>query len=375
MSFQGPVMGSQYNFIDVDLNHDLQCRYVPCRSSAHVRCTTCKILHVGCNTTAEYILQIPESEVNASAPSANAAVQKLLVGEGGQGQRLDNWLVKTLKGVPKSHLYQMIRSGQVRVDGARAQADTRLAAESIVRVPPVRLPATQTRTVPGVEFPVLHEDEYLLIINKPAGVAVHGGSGVSSGVIEQLRMARQAPYLELAHRIDRETSGVLVLAKKRSALAALQKQLREGGWKKEYLLAVLGDAPFEHKEVRLALSKTTTSEGARKVYTDATDGQFALTRFAVRERLGAQMATLMSARILTGRTHQIRVHATAIGLPLVGDERYGDFARNKALRVKRMLLHAHRLALPHPANGELLSATAPLPDDFLRELERLRTAR
>ncbi|KPF70630.1 hypothetical protein IP84_01765 [beta proteobacterium AAP99] len=299
--------------------------------------------------------------------------------EAGEGQRLDNFLLRHLKGVPKSHVYRIVRSGEVRVDGRRAGVDDRLAMGETVRVPPIRLaqPAATT-AAPAREFPVLFEDDHLLIIDKPAGVAVHGGSGVSSGVIEQLRAARQPKFLELAHRIDRETSGILVLAKRRSALTAVQADLRNGGnfggnaggWKKEYRLAVFGQPTFERKEVKLALTKDTGANGERHVRVDE-EGQYALTRFAVQQRYAH--GALLSARIATGRTHQIRVHAQSLGLPLVGDERYGDFALNKALKVGRMLLHAARLELTHPASGERLVVESPLPTDFQRELNKLDT--
>ncbi|MFC3147067.1 RluA family pseudouridine synthase [Piscinibacterium candidicorallinum] len=296
-----------------------------------------------------------------------------MVDEAGEGQRLDNFLLRHLKGVPKSHVYRIVRSGEVRVNGRRAGVDDRLAVGDAVRVPPIRLaqPAA-TKPAPAREFPVLFEDDHLLIIDKPAGVAVHGGSGVSSGVIEQLRAARQPKFLELAHRIDRETSGILVLAKRRSALTAVQADLRNsgnaGGWKKEYRLAVFGQPPFERKEVKLSLTKDTGPNGERHVRVDE-DGQYALTRFAVQQRYAH--GALLSARIATGRTHQIRVHAQSLGLPLVGDERYGDFALNKARKVGRMLLHAARLELTHPASGERLVVECPLPADFQRELDKL----
>lgn len=296
-------------------------------------------------------------------------VQHLNVGEGGDGQRLDNWLIKILKGVPKSHIHRIIRAGEVRVDGKRATADTRLSAQCVVRLPPVRIAqASETQVFPA-EFPILFEDEFMLAIDKPAGIAVHGGSGVSSGVIEQIRCARTPRFLELVHRLDRETSGILLLAKKRSALTAAQQSLREGVWKKEYFLGVFGHPPFEKQEVRLPLSKNISEEKTRKVFVDERNGQFALTRFTVKQRLS--LGGLMTARIMTGRTHQIRVHAAALGLPVVGDERYGDFVQNKALRIKRMLLHAHFLSLPHPATGILLSLNSPMPRDFSSELEKL----
>jgi 23S rRNA pseudouridine955/2504/2580 synthase len=302
-----------------------------------------------------------------------AAVAHVPVDESGEGQRLDNFLTKLLKGVPKTHLYRVIRDGQVRVDGKRAQADTRLSIGQTVRVPPVRVaPASAKPAARAVEFPVLYEDEVLLVIDKPAGVAVHAGSGVASGVIEQLRAARpEARFLELAHRLDRETSGILVLAKKRSALTAIQAGLRQSDWKKEYLAGVIGRADFERKEVKLALSKADAGEGQKKVLVDE-DGQFAWTRFAVKQRLAG--ATLLSARIMTGRTHQIRVHAAALGLPIIGDEKYGDFAFNKAHRVKRMLLHSHMLEITHPALAERIKFVAPLPKDFENELGKYASA-
>lgn len=296
-------------------------------------------------------------------------VQHLNVGEGGDGQRLDNWLSKILKGVPKSHIHRIIRGGEVRVNGKRATADTRLSAQCVVRLPPVRIAQPSETYVPPAEFPILFEDEFVLAIDKPAGIAVHGGSGVSSGIIEQLRCARTPKFLELVHRLDRETSGILLLAKKRSALTAAQQSLREGSWKKEYLVGVFGHPTFEKKEIRLALSKNICEEKTRKVFVDEQNGQFALSRFTVKQRLN--LGSLMTARILTGRTHQIRVHAAALGLPVVGDERYGDFVQNKALRIKRMLLHAHLLSLPHPATGISLSLHCPIPQNFSIELEKL----
>jgi 23S rRNA pseudouridine955/2504/2580 synthase len=313
-------------------------------------------------------VKIDKNTATLTAPAA-VAVSHVQIDEGSHGQRLDNWLTKHLKGVPKTHLYRVIRDGQVRVDGKRAQADTRLAAGQTVRVPPVRLPAAPEKpAVKATEFPVLFEDDVLLVINKPAGVAVHAGSGVASGVIEQLRAARpQARFLELAHRLDRETSGILVLAKKRSALTTIQEGLRQSEWKKEYVAAVIGSAPFERKEVKLALAKADAGGGQQKVLVDE-DGQFAWTRFSVKQRM--PNATLLAARILTGRTHQIRVHAASIGLPIIGDEKYGDFAFNKARRIKRMLLHSHILEITHPASGERIRFTAPLPNDFEIELKK-----
>ena len=305
------------------------------------------------------------------------AVARLSVDEESAGQRLDNFLLRHLKGVPKRHVYRIIRSGEVRVNRGRAAADTRLAAGDEVRVPPVRLPervvAGPERPAPAREFPVLLEDEHLIAIDKPAGVAVHGGSGVSFGVIEQLRQSRpQARLLELVHRLDRETSGVLLVAKKRSALKALQEQFRGRETGKTYLALVLGDWPARLKVIDLPLHKFVLTggdgEGERRVKVaakDDPDGMRAITLVKVRERLPG--FTLLEVTIKTGRTHQIRVHLASQGHPIAGDAKYGDFERNKALQkqgLKRMFLHAWRLQFNHPGSGERVELQAPLPPDL-----------
>ena len=309
--------------------------------------------------------------------SDQPAVARLSVDEESAGQRLDNFLLRHLKGVPKRHVYRIIRSGEVRVNRGRAAADTRLAAGDEVRVPPVRLPervvAGPERPAPAREFPVLLEDEHLIAIDKPAGVAVHGGSGVSFGVIEQLRQSRpQARLLELVHRLDRETSGVLLVAKKRSALKALQEQFRGRETGKTYLALVLGDWPARLKVIDLPLHKFVLTggdgEGERRVKVaakDDPDGMRAITLVKVRERLPG--FTLLEVTIKTGRTHQIRVHLASQGHPIAGDAKYGDFERNKALQkqgLKRMFLHAWRLQFNHPASGERVELQAPLPPDL-----------
>ena len=308
---------------------------------------------------------------------AQPAVARLSVDEESAGQRLDNFLLRHLKGVPKTHVYRIIRSGEVRVNRGRAAADTRLAAGDEVRVPPVRLPervvAGPERPAPAREFPVLLEDEHLIAIDKPAGVAVHGGSGVSFGVIEQLRQSRpQARLLELVHRLDRETSGVLLVAKKRSALKALQEQFRGRETGKTYLALVLGDWPARLKVIDLPLHKFVLTggdgEGERRVKVaakDDPDGMRAITLVKVRERLPG--FTLLEVTIKTGRTHQIRVHLASQGHPIAGDAKYGDFERNKALQkqgLKRMFLHAWRLQFNHPGSGERVELQAPLPPDL-----------
>jgi 23S rRNA pseudouridine955/2504/2580 synthase len=290
------------------------------------------------------------------------------------GQRLDNYLMRMLKGVPKTHVYRVIRSGEVRLNKSRAAADTRVAAGDDVRVPPMRLPEPSTApAAPAREFPVLLEDEHLLAIAKPAGVAVHGGSGVSSGVIEQLRSARPAArFLELVHRLDKETSGVLLLAKKRSALTALQDQFRSRDTGKMYQALVFGAWPDKLKVIDLALHKGTDAAGERHVRVvaaDHEDGRRSITLVKVAQRLGQHPndATLLDVTLKTGRTHQIRVHLASNGHPIVGDPKYGDFARNKAFarehRFERMFLHARQLAFDHPATGERITLNAPLPLD------------
>ena len=299
------------------------------------------------------------------------AVRRVLVDEGSEGQRLDNFLVKLLKGVPKAHVYRVIRSGEVRVNKGRADADTRLELGDEVRIPPVRVAERpDAPAAPAREFAVVHEDDFLLAINKPAGVAVHGGSGVSSGVIEQLRQARPtAKFLELVHRLDKETSGLLLIAKKRSALVALQDQLRARETGKTYAALVIGTWPASRKVIDVALHKFLTGDGERRVQAvSADEGRRSITLVRVARTLPGY--SLLDVTIKTGRTHQIRVHLTHEGHAIVGDDKYGDFALNKAFargdavpgcRFDRMFLHARRLRFTHPASGEVLELEAPLP--------------
>ncbi len=303
--------------------------------------------------------------------AAPAAVRLLTVDEESAGQRLDNYLMRLLKGVPKTHVYRVIRSGEVRVNKGRAGADTRVATGDLIRVPPMRLAAPSAAPpAPAREFPVLLEDEHLLAIAKPSGVAVHGGSGVSHGVIEQLRQSRpQARFLELVHRLDKETSGVLLLAKKRSALTALQDQFRQRDTGKIYAALVFGSWPEKLKVIDQALHKTLDAAGERHVRVVSPaheDGRRAITLVQVAQRFAD--ATLLRVTLKTGRTHQIRVHLAHAGHPIVGDPKYGDFARNKAFAreqgVARMFLHAAELAFDHPASGERVTLRAPLPADF-----------
>jgi 23S rRNA pseudouridine955/2504/2580 synthase len=306
-------------------------------------------------------------------------VRRIVVDEGSAGQRLDNFLLRELKGVPKTHVYRVIRSGEVRVNKGRAAADTRLTLGDEIRVPPVRMAAAKSdAAVPPREFTVLLEDEHLLAIDKPAGVAVHGGSGVNFGVIEQLRRSRpQAKFLELVHRLDKETSGVLLLAKKRSALTALQEQFRQRGTVKIYAALVLGTWDEANKVIDVALWKTLDAKGERHVRAvdEAHDeARRSITLVRVARRLVHH--TLLDVTLKTGRTHQIRVHLAHCGHPIVGDPKYGDFAANREMargprRYSRMFLHARHLAVDHPATGARVALDAPLPVECRDLLEFL----
>ena len=328
----------------------------------------------------------PARGTAAAAP----AVQNVRIDAGSAGQRLDNFLAKVLKGVPRTHLYRVIRSGEVRVNKARAGADTRLDLDDEVRIPPMR---TADRSgeppAPAREFPVVFEDDHLLAIDKPAGVAVHGGSGESFGVIEQLRQARPgAAFLELVHRLDKETSGLLLIAKRRPALVALQNDLRsrspERAVGKTYAALVSGQWPASLKVIDVALHKFVDGEGTRRVQAVAADselGRRAISIVGVQQRY-AQF-TLLDVTIKTGRTHQIRVHLTHAGHAIVGDPKYGDFTLNKSLargtavpgtRFARMFLHARRLRFTHPASGEQIILEAPLPEECQRLLAALAKA-
>lgn len=300
------------------------------------------------------------------------------VDESAHDQRIDNFLHKILKGVPKSHIYRIVRGGEVRVNGRRVEVAYRLQFGDKVRLPPVRTarPASGpgTRTVKAVfAGKVLFEDEDLLVVDKPGGVAVHGGSGISSGVIEQLRQARSGiRFLELVHRLDRATSGVLVLAKKRSALTALHAQMRGGAVKKHYLVLVLGEWKDAKRNVKLALHKYVSASGERRVVVDE-DGAQAHTVFRLERNFPG--FSLLDAELKTGRTHQIRVHLAHLGFPIAGDDKYGDFDANKRLAkqgLKRMFLHAASLDFRHPRSGETVRMQAPLApelESFLRSLK------
>src|SRR5437660_12116553 len=299
-------------------------------------------------------------------------VVSIEVDAGSEGQRVDNFLMRVCKGVPRSHLYRVLRTGQVRVNSRRVDATYRLQPGDRVRIPPMRLAERTKKTVPPLELPVVFEDDALLVVNKPAGTAVHGGSGVSFGVIEQMRAARpQLRFLELAHRLDRETSGLLVLVKKRSALTALHAALREGRVRKEYLTLVKGAWRNDKQRVDLPLMKFLTQSGERRVSVDREGRE---PQAGCRKEREMRDYTLLSAELLTGRTHQIRVHLTHLGFPIAGDDKYGDFELNRGLAkqgLKRMFLHAGELAFGHPLSGKALKLHAPLPEDLSRFLDSL----
>jgi len=317
----------------------------------------------------------PQASLSATPLSTipSLEVSWLTVDEESVGQRLDNYLIRHLKGVPKTHVYRIIRSGEVRVNKGRASADTRVEVGDVVRLPPVRISDKVAEKVaqpaPAREFPLLFEDDALMAIDKPAGVAVHGGSGVSFGVIEQLRQARpQAKLLELVHRLDRETSGILLVAKKRSALKHLQDQFRERETGKTYMALVQGSWPDNLKVIDSALHKFLLPDGERRVKVttpDDPDGMRSITLVKVIERLVG--CTLLEVTIKTGRTHQIRVHLASKGHPIAGDDKYGDFEWNKNLSkqgFKRMFLHAWRLQFTHPVIGQRVELKSAMPTEL-----------
>jgi 23S rRNA pseudouridine955/2504/2580 synthase len=302
--------------------------------------------------------------------AGNNSVTHLVIGDEEQGQRLDNFLIRVCKGVPKSHLYRILRSGEVRVNSGRVAATYRLCVGDKLRIPPIRIAERPQNEVDEaakqrVDLPIIYEDEAMLVIDKPEGIAVHGGSGVSFGVIEALRRQRpQAKFLELAHRLDRETSGILLVGKKRLALTALHDMFREhgAGADKRYLVLVKGRWMNTTQHVKLPLHKYLTEGGERRVSVNA-EGKASHTVFRLLARWPEM--SLLEAQLKTGRTHQIRVHLAHLGFPILGDEKYGEFALNKNLKrdgLKRMALHAWRMAFRHPLTAAPLECIAPLPD-------------
>lgn len=316
------------------------------------------------------------------------SVTQAIVSEDEQGQRIDNYLLRVCKGVPKSHVYRIVRSGEIRINGKRVDASYRLRQGDVMRIPPIRVAQRRDEIIAGAEFnvelPILFEDDALLVVNKPAGIAVHGGSGVSFGVIEALRRQRpQSRFLELAHRLDRETSGILLVGKKRSALAALHDMFRDGSvgsgartTDKRYLVLVKGRWMDPVRHIKLPLHKYLLESGERRVRVTE-DGKPSHTVFRLKARW--QNYSLLEAELKTGRTHQIRVHLAHTGFPIAGDDKYGDFVFNRELQkvgLKRMFLHAFRFRFLHPLSGKEMLLEAPLPKalgDFIDRLSEVET--
>jgi 23S rRNA pseudouridine955/2504/2580 synthase len=311
----------------------------------------------------------------ATSPDVPQGVRQVEIGPERDGQRIDNALVTLLKGVPKSMIYRLLRTGQVRVNGKRAKPDTRLAQGDTLRIPPVRVaerPAEQgapQAALAAVAEAVIFEDKHFLVIDKPAGMASHGGSGVSFGAIELLRQARPKDHLELVHRLDRDTSGVLVFARTRAGLAGLQAAIRAGEVTKQYLCLMVGRPSKAKFDVNAPLKKSVLQGGERMVRV-AEDGKPSLTFFREMEQYPG--ARLMQATLGTGRTHQIRVHAAHVGHPRAGDPKYGDKEANKRFRelgLNRLFLHASHLSFE--LDGRAYGFSAPLPDDLKDVLDRL----
>ncbi|MCK3655032.1 23S rRNA pseudouridylate synthase [Pasteurellaceae bacterium Macca] len=309
-----------------------------------------------------------------------ASVQFLTLSEDEAGQRLDNFLLAKLKGVPKSLIYRIVRKGEVRVNKGRVKPDYKLQAGDVVRVPPVRVAekneapvSTKLNKVAELENQILYEDEVMLVINKPSGIAVHGGSGLSFGVIEALRALRpQAKFLELVHRIDRDTSGILLVAKKRSALRHLHDQLREKVVQKDYLALVRGQWQSHVKVIKAPLLKNELASGERIVRVSE-EGKASETRFTIEERYAN--ATLVKASPVTGRTHQIRVHTQYAGHPIACDDKYGEGEFDQKMQqagLNRLFLHAYAIRFIHPKSGEEVVITAPLDKGLKQVLANLR---
>lgn len=309
-------------------------------------------------------------------------VRLVEVDEKGDGQRIDNFLLRELKGVPRTHIYRLLRKGEVRVNKGRVKASKRLSLGDMVRIPPVRVSSSSLTGArkPGsdqvnkIEKTIVYEDNLMVVINKPSGLAVHGGSGISFGVIELLRASRpEEKALELAHRLDRDTSGCLIVAKRRSALRTLQELQRDGKIDKRYVALLDGRWRRGKEDVRVPLKKNTLKSGERMVRVDP-QGKPSHTQFSVLEKFAD--ATLVEARLKTGRTHQIRVHSAYLGTPILGDKKYGrdeTNARFRTLGLKRMFLHAQSLQFPWPGKEGSYAINADLPGELQDLLERIRT--
>tara|TARA_A100000164_G_C21934419_1_gene787290 strand:+ start:966 stop:1955 length:990 start_codon:yes stop_codon:yes gene_type:complete len=295
-------------------------------------------------------------------------VQKILIDQENFRQRLDNFLLFFCKGVPKSHIYQIIRSGQVRVNSGRVSQTYKLKIGDIVRIPAVKISKKEIIYIPKISLKILFEDDNLLIINKPHGLAVHGGSGINYGVIEQVRFHFKNKFFELVHRLDRDTSGILMIAKKRSALTNLQKQIRDGLIEKRYLTLAYGNWVNNRQHIKFPLYKFINSDGERRVRVDP-NGLYSHSVFNLVKKYGD--FSLIDAEIKTGRTHQIRVHLSELGFPILGDQKYGNFVINKKYSslkfekksFKRMFLHAYKLSFKHPESNKKIIIESSLPEE------------
>lgn len=326
-----------------------------------------------------------QKSLDPSVPVSSAAtpVRYVEATSGDAGQRLDNFLLRILRDAPRSLVYRIVRKGEVRVNGGRVRPDYKLVEGDRVRLPPIRLEAAAEPKSPSkslrdfISAAVIFEDRDLIVVNKPAGVAVHGGSGLAFGVIEALRAARpELTELELVHRLDRDTSGCLLVAKRRAVLRQLHAALREREMHKQYLALVAGRWPYGEKTIDLPL-KTNQKQGGERMVRVHADGQEAVSTFKPLQHFG-KLATLMQVEIGTGRTHQIRVHASHAGHPVAGDEKYGDRERDAKLKpfgLTRMFLHAHALTFHRPGTAAPFSISADLPEELQQLLDRLALPR
>ncbi|MGQ0701220.1 MAG: RluA family pseudouridine synthase [Panacagrimonas sp.] len=325
---------------------------------------------------------MPKAPEVKPAPQVATGARHVKAGGRETGQRIDNFLLRELPGVPKSHVYRLLRSGQVRINGGRAKPERKLEEGDDVRIPPVRMAEKGDTVRPPDEVlnrlreAVIHEDEHYLALDKPAGYASHGGSGLSYGVIEAIRAWEKYEFIELCHRLDRDTSGVLLLAKSRPALLRAQRAFKDGTTEKRYFALLVGRWKGEDRDVDAALVKSVLASGERFTEVDDEDGKPSHSRFSPQARY--RDATLCEVQIFSGRTHQIRVHALALGHPVAGDRKYGERGDDKLIRekgLKRMFLHSHFLKLQAEGNFDKLILSAAMPDELREVLGRLPTTR